>query len=324
MMIDKDTLLATLDYRRAFEACGVQFLGQPKADGNCTVRCPLEIHVDKNPSFSAKLTNPGFWKCFSCGSHGDILALYQMKHRMSFPDALTKLGECSGTQHSPTVQVKPQPPERVLVSQIDAWHGVLLQDLEAQKEFCERYALTPYTLTHFLVGFDTSKQDFIIPLASTIFHEPSVIIDDSDKLQEEIVRWMAVKRRPRDWTKPPRNPAGIRAQLYNAETLTQGTPGTVCITEGECKVMLLEQLGFKAVSSTGGAKTFFSEWIEAFRDWHVRIIFDVDPAGKEGAEKVAKLLLPVAHSVKIVTLPLSGTKESKDITDYIKAGYALH
>ncbi|KKK49722.1 hypothetical protein LCGC14_3132170, partial [marine sediment metagenome] len=42
----------------------------------------------------------------------------------------------------------------------------------------------------------------------------------------------------------------------------------------------------------------------------------MDPGGRLGAENVARALTGIASSVKNIELPVKGTKNDKDITDY--------
>jgi DNA primase len=69
--------------------------------------------------------------------------------------------------------------------------------------------------------------------------------------------------------------------------------------------MLLDQLGYRAVSMTAGAGSWKDDWARFFT--HVRdiyLLFDNDKAGREGAAKVHATL----RRAKIVTLP-EGVKD---------------
>jgi hypothetical protein len=87
----------------------------------------------------------------------------------------------------------------------------------------------------------------------------------------------------------------------------------VIITEGEFDAMIASQHGLPAVSSTGGANTFKSEWLELFNNIrHVYVCYDTDEAGIAGAARVASLF---GNKAKIVHLP--STEGGKvDLTDY--------
>jgi len=48
-------------------------------------RCPLGEHPDHNPSFGIR--DSGYWKCFSCGQHGDLPALVMSVWNCDFREA---------------------------------------------------------------------------------------------------------------------------------------------------------------------------------------------------------------------------------------------
>lgn len=113
-------------------------------------------------------------------------------------------------------------------------------------------------------------------------------------------------------------PAGVRAELYGWDTLSRG-PGFVILCEGEYDRLVLESRGFPAVTGTGGAGVFRPEWAEALRAIPtVYVCFDNDEAGREGAERVSRLL----PDAKIVTLP-DEVGPSGDVTDFfVRLGHA--
>ena len=76
--------------------------------------------------------------------------------------------------------------------------------------------------------------------------------------------------------------------------------------------MVLEANGFKAVTSTAGARAFKKEWAKEFENVpEVYICFDNDEAGKAGALRVGRL---IPHA-KIVDLP-EEVGQGGDVTDF--------
>lgn len=97
------------------------------------------------------------------------------------------------------------------------------------------------------------------------------------------------------------------------------------ICEGEWDKLAAEALGFDSCCGTGGAGVFHAGWAvriaEAVEE--VVLVFDVDPAGRAGARRAADRLLEAglhARQIRNVQLPLAGKKDSKDLTDWIRAG----
>ncbi len=308
-MTDKETLLNRIDYAAFYRSQGIRFVGQPDAEGNTKAHCPF--HDDRTPSLSIQLKSPGLYHCFGCEHQGDVLTFVQVIDGVSFPEALMKLTDFAGlTNGRPTPQParpvdshKPLEAELEPIQQIDAWVEALLQDENWFRDLSDCYGLSRETVVRHMLGFDGKY--FTIPLPGT----------------KQGSR-MAVKRHRRGQVPKARNPAGVPVQLYGVETLRDAPNGSlVIITGGELKRLLLVQMGFLAVSGTGGEGTFLPEWIEHFRGFNVAIIYDVDEAGQAGARKVAERLLPAAQSVRIVYLPLSDAEDSKDVTDWVKAGH---
>src|SRR5207245_3296996 len=76
--------------------------------------------------------------------------------------------------------------------------------------------------------------------------------------------------------------------------------------------LVLEANGFKAVTSTGGAKAFKKEWAKEFEAISsIYICFDNDDPGRSGALRVGQI---IPHA-KIVELPAE-VGEGGDVTDF--------
>lgn len=134
--------------------------------------------------------------------------------------------------------------------------------------------------------------------------------------------------------KPEEKGYGHPPRLYNADLLSTGNYVNVVICEGEFDAILGNQQLWDAgytdwlcVTSTHGAKNFMPEWLPLFFGKNVFFCFDVDEEGKMRAPALAsKFFLPYIQSKKflsvhITELPLKGTKEEKDVSDYyLKCG----
>jgi len=92
------------------------------------------------------------------------------------------------------------------------------------------------------------------------------------------------------------------------------TEKSILITEGEMDSLVAWSANIPAVSSTGGASSFQSEWAELFKDKDVTICFDNDSAGGVGMVKTLKII-PHAYVVFLPDRP-----GIKDISDYIMGG----
>lgn len=104
---------------------------------------------------------------------------------------------------------------------------------------------------------------------------------------------------------------GGSCELYGWERV-RVKPCRIVICEGEFDRLVLESQGLAAVTSTGGAGVFRSEWAEALKEIpEVYVCFDNDDAGRNGALRVGRM---IPHA-RIVALPEEvGT--SGDVTDF--------
>jgi hypothetical protein len=127
------------------------------------------------------------------------------------------------------------------------------------------------------------------------------------------ITFFKLAKDPEDTSESPKmlTTAGSRAELYGWERVL-ANPQRLIICEGEFDRLVLESRGFPAVTSTGGAGTFRSEWADAIRRVpHVFLCFDNDEAGREGAWRVAGLI-PHARAVEWP----AGIGEGGDVTDF--------
>jgi DNA primase len=99
------------------------------------------------------------------------------------------------------------------------------------------------------------------------------------------------------------------------EWLHDERPTLLCA--GENDALLARQLGFNALTVTAGEGNFPKIFANLFAGKEVYICYDCDEAGRKGSRSVAFILSEVGATVRMVDLGLEGTKESKDLTDYI-------
>jgi hypothetical protein len=89
------------------------------------------------------------------------------------------------------------------------------------------------------------------------------------------------------------------------------------LVAGENDCLLGRQMGFNALTVTGGEGAFPKILLGTFKGKTVYICYDLDEAGIRAARKVSFLLHEAGAEVHVVNLGLSGTKEDKDLTDFV-------
>jgi hypothetical protein len=87
--------------------------------------------------------------------------------------------------------------------------------------------------------------------------------------------------------------------------------------------LILTERGLNAITSTGGAKTWKTEWSKQFIGLKVYVVYDDDLTGVEGAKKAASSLAHYADEVRVIRLDLNG--QGEDVTDFfINYGYYVN
>lgn len=96
---------------------------------------------------------------------------------------------------------------------------------------------------------------------------------------------------------------------------------TLFITGGEKDVMTLASQGFSSICFNSETSNISKNMIRklSYRFKHIVILYDVDKTGLESSARHVQQL--AEFGVKRLLLPLQGTKDEKDISDYFKLGY---
>ena len=111
---------------------------------------------------------------------------------------------------------------------------------------------------------------------------------------------------------------GVQLYPYNLPAVIASHYAIVC--EGEKAAQCLIDLGLPATTNVSGAGKWLADYSQYFRGKQVFILPDNDDEGAKHAKQVAKSLLPVAGSVKIV--PTSKAPKG-DAFDYIAEGNTI-
>ena len=126
--------------------------------------------------------------------------------------------------------------------------------------------------------------------------------------------WKAV------WNKGGGKVIGVRGHnsVYAYPFSSLDKTGDVWLVGGELKALLLNQLGIPAVTFTCGEGSYAADLLGLFTGRSVRIVYDIDQAGLDGAYNVAKQLANNGANVSVGVLPSDGLPSNGDITDYLR------
>ena len=279
--------------------------------------CPF--HEDKNPSFGANIRT-GQWKCHSCGNGGDVIEFEMQLKGCDFKQALANLGggnvvplRPAGSRPAPAkAEEKKEVPKTIDPAVAERYHQLLLTDTRAKTalEFLHKVrGYTDETIKKYQLGFDPDYQD-----------GPRITFPVYDE-QGNLVN-IRMYRRIKDGETGPNGKKLVKMmpwqtgygkiRWYPIEALKEDE---VIICEGEPDTLLCRQLGFNAITHTGGATAFDFSWARLFAGKHVWICYDHDEPGRTGTKKAADALATAAAEVRIINLPVTGEKE--DFTDWV-------
>ena len=311
--------------------------------------CPF--HNEKTPSFTIN-DEKGFYHCFGCGAHGDVIRWMTDQRGLPFMDAVKELAVEAGME---VPAPDPRSAERAIQQQ--SLHDVMAA---AQTVFVERLAsdagaearaylarrgFPQAIVREFGFGFApdsrTATKTALSQFPEAMLIEAGLLIqveerDPYDRFRARLMlpitdargRVIAFGGRILDAAKTdapkylnsPETPLFDKGRtLYNLQRAAPASrsSGRIVVVEGYMDVVALAAAGIgEAVAPLGTALT--EEQIE--RLWRVHecpvLCFDGDAAGKRAAMRAATRALPLlrpGHSLRVVTLP-----EGLDPDDLIK------
>lgn len=240
------------------------------------IACPF--HADSTPSLH--IYDDGHWKCFGCGKSGDVLdfvGLYYFgvgydaaSHLLEVVDRLSGLGiRPMQPADRPIAKSDPKPSTTFDLADVALWHDMMPSQ---RRQYWYSRGFEDETIDAFRLGWDGKR--YTIPVTYrgvcyAIKRRKSEIDDGLDG------KYVMAK--------------GSRVGLFNADILSTPFDASLplFVVEGEIEAMLLHQLGYQAVSSTGGASTWKEHWARFLAHIpHIVVIYDNDQPGQEGAGKV--------------------------------------
>lgn len=282
-----------IDYRGFYQRHIPKF----DANGKTEVQCLCPFHDDKEPSLSVNLEK-GVFKCFGCGEQGGVVKFVQLRYGLDKKGALERIKEEEGIKpearnpKSKTRNTKHETASKsthLALGQIKLIHNQLLKNEAALKTFQDKYGLSRETVEKHLIG--NQNEHYVIPI------------------EVEPGEW-TIKEHKGSQSK------GAKVSLYPSGIIKENL-SYIVICEGEFKALLLNQLGFPAVSGTGGAGTWKREWNSFFSNLHVILAYDNDEPGIRGATNVVESLKGTARSVKVIQWPsFMNSKDKKDVTNF--------
>lgn len=312
--------------------------------------CPF--HNEKTPSFTVS-EEKGFYHCFGCGAHGDVITFMMETEGLSFLEAVERLaGESGLSMPQQTPQDRQQEAKRKTVYDVmEAAAGWFESQLSSAagagaRGYLERRVVDPQTAGIFRIGFAPQSRSALkaAMLARDVTEEqlieggllikPEDGGESYDRFRDRLMfpimdrqgRVVAFGGRALGDAKAKylNSPETILFQkgklLFNLHNARQASRDAdrVVVVEGYMDVIALSQAGFKeSVAPLGTALT--EDQLRAL--WRLTpepiLCFDGDSAGQRAAARAADRALPLlqpGYSLRFATLPAG-----QDPDDLIRA-----
>ena len=277
---------------------------QDSGDNYVMGLCPL--HDDHNPSFAYN-KKTGRWKCFaSCGG-GSAIDFIMNTSGKPFKQTLLELGDKVGVPR-PSLPSKSQKRRPFISGKlVEQWCKNLWAKEDRLKWLKEERGLLEETIKKYKIGWEPKHERYTIPIPDEHGNIVNVRLYNS-KAKKKVLNYTDKKHK---YGSPPR--------LYGIDELVKYEGKQVILVEGETDRLLAMQHGFMTVTGTHGCGTFRPDWLPYFKNKDVVTIYDCD---EEGQKVIIKIISKAfenseVNSFKSVLLPLKGSKDDKDVTDYL-------
>ncbi|MDE2229984.1 MAG: DNA primase [Alphaproteobacteria bacterium] len=300
--------------------------------------CPF--HNEKTPSFSV-VEEKGFYHCFGCSAHGDVIAFVMQTENLSFPEAVDQLARKAGLEVPKATPEERQRAERAATLQgaLEAACAFFESQLRAPegraaREYLAGRGLDDAAIRRFRLGFAPDGREALKRALGGKF--PEVLL-----LEAGLIHQSDDGRAPFDYFRNrvifPIGDRGGRIIAFGGRVIGDGQPkylnspetplfakgrnlygwaaaraaaardNSAIVAEGYMDVIALHRAGFgTAVAPLGTALT--ETQIEEL--WRLApepiLCFDGDAAGQRAAARALDRALPLlkpGHSLRFALLP---------------------
>lgn len=313
--------------------------------------CPF--HNEKTPSFTVN-ESKGFYHCFGCGAHGDILGFEINANGLPFMDAVQKLAHQAGLQmpqFNPKEKAEHEEKKSLyeIMEQACAFFEKELKmptGVEGLKYFTEKRGLSKEIIQKFRLGYAPNNNALMAFLKSKGVDEKDMkdlgliaIPEDSSRRPHDFFRNRVMipitnkqgkiiafggrvmeKIEPKYLNSPETPIFNKRRNLYNLDKAREVAykEKRLIICEGYMDVIALDRYGFSyAVAPLGTALTE-EQITEAWKVVPEPIIcLDGDAPGVKAAMRAVDRVLPIlkaGYSLKFLFLP-----DNQDPDEYLQA-----
>lgn len=314
--------------------------------------CPF--HNEKTPSFTVNDAK-GFYHCFGCGAHGDVIRFLTDNNGLGFVEAVEQLAGEAGLQmpeRTPHDREKEQQSRRLsdLMEDAAQWFAARLRDESGRGalRYVETRALSPATVNQFGLGYAPDGRQRLRQAMTAKGWKDSDLIETGlvilpeggdepyDRFRDRLMfpirdskgrsiafggRALSANAKAKYLNSPETSLFHKGHTLYNVHQARKAAydTGQLIVAEGYMDVIALAQAGFTgSVAPLGTALT--EEQITLL--WRMTdepiLCFDGDRAGRKAAHRALERALPMLKAGK--SLRFAMLPEGKDPDDLIQDG----
>lgn len=307
--------------------------------------CPF--HNEKTPSFTLN-EDKGFYHCFGCGAHGDVMGFVMQTEGLSFPEAVERLaGEAGLEVPRPTPEARAAAARQAtLLEALEAAEAWFEQQLTtsagaAARSYLEGRGLAAETISTFRLGFAPDRRgalradlklkgidDGRLAEAGLIkisedggaprdYFFNRIIFPITDRRGRTIAfGGRALGDSPAKYLNSPDTPLFHKGRvLYNLSRARQAArdAGELIVVEGYMDVIALTAAGFPAVVAPLGTAVTAEQIAELWRLCDEPVMcLDGDAAGQRAGRKVAERALPLLQPGKSLSFAVLPQGEDPD------------
>lgn len=310
--------------------------------------CPF--HNEKTPSFSVS-EDKGFYHCFGCGEHGDIISFTMKSNNMDFKEAIAELANLAGLKMP---EYKPRDPAAVAREEsyfsisaraMDAYNKKLFEPVGAHAlEYIRRRGFTDEMINKYKLGyapknnliantFANIKQDALIATGLCRRGEYGMYDFFRDKLMFPIFnprgQVVAFSGRSLDGSEPK--------YINTSDTELFHKRGTIfgfnfardaihranrsIVVEGQIDAIQMQCNGFgETVAPLGTALTEDHIAILCKSNRNITFCFDGDAAGQKAAARACGIVMPFVRDNSDIRFAF--VNGGKDPDEVLKSGGA--
>jgi DNA primase len=301
--------------------------------------CPF--HNEKTPSFTVS-DEKGFYHCFGCGAHGDVIRWMTDQRGLQFMDAVKELAAEAGLEvPAPDPRAAQQAEERAGLHEVMAaaqdWYRASLDTPEGERAraYLQSRGFDAHTMERFGFGYAPNQRNAakkaLAQFDEAMLVEAGLLIqveerEAYDRFRDRLTMPIhdargrvigfaarildSEKKDAPKYLNSPDTPLFDKGRtlfnLHRAGPASRQT-GRIVVVEGQMDVVALAAAGIDdAVAPMGTALT--ERQIELL--WRLSdkpiLCFDGDSAGRRAAMRAAVRALPLlrpGHSLQFVTLP---------------------